>query len=496
MAKRYFVAHDLGTSSVKATLVEAVEGVARSVVRTYPLATDPSGKAEQNAMDWWNVFCEANRSLMDGIDPCEVEAVCISGQMMVCLPVRGRYPLCPAMIWADGRAQRESDELESAFAAGEYYRRVGMRASPNHSLAKWKRFRRLCPELYEKTDCFMSAKDFVNLQLTGRYVTDPEDAAFMHALELDSADWSEALLGAAGISPEKMPELLPVGTVLGGVLPEAAQACGLREGTPVVLGTGDGGAATLGSGAFQRGDAYTSLGTSSWVCVVTDRPTLDDQMRIAKIRYLSGFRDSGTMQSGGFSFSWLKNLLGRSYDEMAQMAMDVDVGADGVMFLPNLMGERAPFWDAKLRGAFAGLSASTGAAQLCRAVPEGVAMQLDLILQIIMQTNHPLEIQSMRLVGGGAGSPLWRRILADVFDLPIVTTDAAGHAGALGIAVIAGVAVGVFDNYAAVENFHHHIMTTEPVAENAARYHELKKIFLEAREALVPVDHHISRQLV
>lgn len=496
MGKRYFIAHDMGTSSVKATLVEAHDGVIKSLVRTYPLQTDASGRAEQNALDWWDAFCETNRSLIEGIAPDQIEAVSISGQMMVCLPVHGMQPLCPAMIWADTRAQAESEQLERAFAPGEYYRRVGMRPSPNHSLAKWLRFRQLHPDLYEKTDCFLSVKDFINLHLTGRYATDPEDAAFMHAIELEGMDWSAALLHAAGIAREKMPELLPVGTVLGGVLPEAAVQCGLRVGTPVVLGTGDGGAATLGSGAFKRGDAYTSLGTSSWVCVVTHQPTLDAQMRIAKIRYLDGYRDSGTMQSGGYSFSWLRQLLNRSYDEMSAMALIVGVGSNGVMFLPNLMGERAPFWDARLKGSFVGLNASVGAAELCRAVPEGVSMQLDMILNIILQTNHPLDVQKMNLVGGGADSPMWRRILADVFGLTVVTSDAAGHAGALGIAVIAGVAVGVFDDYSAVQRFHHHITETKPVEENVFRYQALKRIFSEARQALVPVDHHISRWMV
>lgn len=496
MVKHYFVAHDLGTSSIKATLVEAGAGVVRSLTCAYPLSSDPSGRAEQDAQDWWNAFCQANRSLLDGVDPAEVEAVSLSGQMMVCLPVQGSKPLCPAMIWADSRAQQESEALEKAFLPGEYYRRVGMRPSPNHSLAKWKRFREMFPELYAHTDCFLSAKDFINLKLTGRYATDPEDAAFMHALELDGNDWSKVLLDAAGIDRAKMPVLLPVGTVLGGVLEQAAKECGLRAGTPVVMGTGDGGAATLGSGTFQRGDCYISLGTSSWVCAVTNQPVLDPQMRIAKIRYLDGFRDSGTMQSGGFSFSWLKNLLNRSYDEMAEMALGVQPGSDGVLFLPNLMGERAPFWDAQLKGAFAGLSTSTGAAQLCRSVPEGVAMQLDLILSIILETNAPLNVQKIRLVGGGADSPMWRGILADVLGLPIVTTDAAGHAGALGIAVIAGKATGIFDGYGEVLRFHHHEHVTQPVTENAVRYQQLKKLFLSARQALMPVDHDISRQFV
>ena len=246
MSKRYFAAFDLGTSSVKATLVEAQEGVMRSLTRAYPLMTDAAGKAEQNAADWWKAFCQASRSLLDGVEPAEVEAVSLSGQMMVCLPVRGSEPLCPAMIWADGRAQQEANELEKAFKPGEYYRRVGMRPSPNHSLPKLKRFRQLHPELYEQTDCFLSAKDYINLKLTGRYATDPEDAAFMHALELKGADWSEDLLAAAGIDRMKMPELLPVGAILGGVLPEAARECGLRSGTPVVLGTGDGGGSNPG----------------------------------------------------------------------------------------------------------------------------------------------------------------------------------------------------------------------------------------------------------
>ncbi len=496
MKKRYFLAHDLGTSSVKATLVEAREGVVRSLTKSYPLHTDANGMAEQSTSDWWHAFCEANLALMEGVDQNLIEAVSISGQMMVCLPVKGKEALAPAQIWADHRAQAESEQLEKAFAPGEYYRRVGMRPSPNHSLAKWMRFKHLHPGLYEQTECFLSAKDYLNLLLTGRYATDPEDAAFMHGTELDGEGWSTALLHAAGIDAAKLPPILPVGTVLGGVLPDVAKCCGLRAGTPVVLGTGDGGAATLGGGSFRRGDAYTSLGTSSWVCAITNQPTTDSQMRIAKVRYLDGYRDSGTMQAGGFSFQWLKSLLGRSYDEMAAMAMETPPGTEGVIFLPNLMGERAPFWDNRMRGSFVGLSAATEARHLCRAVPEGVAVQLDMILQAILETNHPLEIGQMRLVGGGADSPMWRRILADVFALPIITTDASAHAGALGIAVIAGKAVGVFDTYDVIEHFHKHVMTTEPVEENVKKYQEIKKIFSQARQALTPVDHRIAQNIV
>ncbi len=491
MNKKIIAAYDLGTSSVKATLVSMDQGVLLSINRSYPLYTDNSGKAEQDPEAWWQAFCQVTREMLTGIKKEDIAALCVSGQMMVCLPLEKGKPLQKAAIWADSRAGAQSRRLVEKVGAGEYYRLTGMRPSPNYSLPKWMRFKEEEPSLYERADCFLSAKDYIDFRLTGKSVTDEEDAAFTQAAELESGKWSPLLLSAAGIDLEKLPPILPCGTVLGEVKEDAAEECGLACGTYVVLGTGDGGAATLGSGAFRKGDTYISLGTSSWVCTVTDLAEPDPSMSVSKIRYLGGFRDSGTMQSGGYSFSWLKRVLGLSYDEMNTLALDAGPGAGGVLFLPNLMGERAPFWDPDIRGSFLGLSSATEKDQLCRAVPEGVAMQLDRIRQIILAANPGIRSDRITLVGGGADSLLWRRVIADVTGLNVITTQMSSHAGALGIAVIAAKAVGLAFNYDEVLRFHTGKTVTEPDERANAQYKELKEIFLEARSALTKTDHRL-----
>ena len=491
MEKKIIAAYDLGTSSVKATLVDVEKGVLASLDRSYPLDTDGTGKAEQDADDWWRAFCDATQALLADTEPEKIAAVCVSGQMMVCLPTERGLPLRPAMIWADKRAEKQSAKLESCLPEGTHYRLVGMRPTANYSLPKWMRFREEEPALYERTDCFLGAKDYIDYRLTGVIATDEEEAAFTQAVELKSGNWSRELLQAAEISMEKLPSILKCGTILGEVTDTASKECGLKAGTIVVLGTGDGGAATLGSGTFRTGDSYISLGTSSWVCTVTNRSDLDPGMSVSKIRYLGGFRDSGTMQSGGYSLSWLRQTLGLPYERINEMALGIEPGAGGLLFLPNLMGERAPFWDPELRGSFVGLDSSMNAAHLCRAVPEGVAMQLDFIHRIILRANPGLRVEKMRLVGGGANSQLWRKVLADVIGLPVVTTDMSFHAGALGIAVIAGKACGLLDGYDDVLRYHRKTLVTEPDAAEHRKYEELREIFLEARSCLTNVDHRL-----
>lgn len=490
--KKIVIAYDLGTSSVKATLVDLEHGVLASLNRSYPLHTDGTGKAEQDAEDWWKAFCDATTALLTGREANEICAVCVSGQMMVCLPTEKGRPLTPAMIWADRRAEKQSARLGTSLSREKYYHLVGMRPTCNYSLPKWMRFREEQPALYDRTDCFLSAKDYINYRLTGIAATDEEDAAFTQAAELKSGKWSHTLLQMAEIDVEKLPPVLKCGTILGEVTDRAAAECGLKAGTAVVLGTGDGGAATLGSGTFRTGDSYISLGTSSWVCTVTNQPELDPEMSVSKIRYLDGFRDSGTMQSGGYSFSWLHQILGLSYDRMNEMALGVGPGAGGLLFFPNLMGERAPFWDPDLRGSFVGIDSSMHAGHFCRAVPEGVAMQLDLIHRIILRANPGLQVQKITLVGGGADSLLWRQVIADVMGLPIVTTDMSSHAGALGIAVIAGKACGLLRGLDEVMRYHQNIQVTEPEPAAHRKYEELREIFLEARHSLINVDHKLS----
>lgn len=489
---RFIVTHDLGTSCDKATLFDIDSGVLRTTMSAYPLDTGEDGHAQQRAEDWYGAFCAANRELLEGIDPQSVRGVCISGQLMVCLALHGDEPLGSAMIWADRRAEQEKQRIAGVIGEQRFYELVGMRASANYSLPKWAYFMAHEPQKAADITCFLGAKDYINLKLTGVLATDYEEAAFMHAIELGQEDWSEELLQAAGVEKRLLPGLQTAGSFIGCVTEKAAKESGLPEGLPVIMGMGDGGAATLGAGAFRTGDAYTSLGTSSWVCAVTNSLTRDKTMAVSKIRYLGGYRESGTMQAGGYSLSWLKGILGKSYEAMNEAALRTPAGSEGMLFLPNLLGERAPFWDTQLRGAFVGMTGSMGAGHFCRAVHEGVGLQLRMILDRILAANPGLPVRQMRLVGGGAAGPLWRQVLADVYALPIVTTDTDIHAGAIGTAMLAAKGIGLIDDYSEIERYHHEVTTTQPIPENVRIYERMLSRFEMARECLTAVDHAIG----
>lgn len=501
--KGYFLAHDIGTSCDKAVLVDTEGKVFRTVSQGYPIHFGQQ-RAEQDPEDWWHAFCVSTRKLLVEVRPEQILAVAVSGQMMACLPVdsEGRA-LRPAMIWADARAALQLEEIVAQVGVEKYYRTIGMRPSENYALSKMRWFRQQEPHLYEKTFCFLAAKDYVNHRLAGVFATDREDAAYMHAYDIAARDWSDLLLQAAGIERDKMPPIREQATVLGVTGREQQLQTGLAPGTPVILCAGDGDMATLGAGVVEVGDAYTSVGTSSWVSVLTGSQRMDDRQRIAKADCFGLWRDSGTMQAGGFSYSWFRKLLGGgnpgteatvSYARLEAEAEASPPGAGGMLYLPYLMGERSPWWDNRLRGAFLGLRSDTERGDMVRAVLEGVALNLGLIYDAIRETVPEVQPQRMRLIGGGGKSRLWRQIFADVYGLPVVQTNVSEEAGALGCAVLAGVALGLYRDRSVIRKFETIQNVIEPDPQRTVFYQDLREIFARAAEAVAPVSHQLGRK--
>lgn len=502
---RYLLSHDIGTSADKATLFTLDGQIVKSALSPYPVHYFNGNWAEQDAMDWWRAFCRGNRAVLEGVDPSEVAALSVSGQMMGCLPVdREGNPLRNVIIWTDGRAENETELLKSKVRLESFYNIVGIRPSPNFTVEKVMWLMSHEPDVYEKAHCFLSSKDFINLRLTGVFATDPSDAGYTHAYDFYGRCWSDIILGAAGADREKFPQVLEAGTLLGGVLPGIAEEAGLAPGTPVVEGVGDGRAACLGTGVLEPGDAYICLGTSSWVSRVTTSPAIDPLCRIQKGAFAQNtYNDGGTMQAGGLSMNWLKSQLalheqdtaaregGSPYDGINRLAESSPAGAGGVLFLPYLMGERAPLWDMGAKGAFLGLKGETTRGDIFRSVMEGVAMNLAIIYHIMRDISE--EFSTMRIVGGGSKSALWRQIFADCFDMPIVKTNISDEAGSLGTAVVAGVGVGVYGSLAVVKEFHRVESISEPIPENVERYRSLQPIFEDAYLSLREINHRLGK---
>ena len=310
------VAHDIGTTGNKASLHDDSGRLVAATTAHYETRYEANGVVEQNPDDWWNAFCRATRTLLEqtGVRPEDVEVVGVSGQMMGAVFLDSAWaPVRPAIIWADTRSQEQCATLIERIGQEAAYRQLGHRLNPTYSITKVMWVRDHEPDVFSRTSTVCNAKDFVAYQLTGVLVTDPSDASSTNAFDQQTGTWSAQVLDVAGIAPALMPTIVPSTTVIGTVTRRAAEATGLVEGTPVVIGGGDGPIAAAGVGIVEPTDgAYAYLGSSSWISLASDKPLLDlPLMRTMTFNHvLSGrYVPTATMQSGGGSLHWVADLL-------------------------------------------------------------------------------------------------------------------------------------------------------------------------------------------
>jgi xylulokinase len=496
------LAHDFGTTGDKACLYSNEGELLGATTVEYPTNYGKGGRVEQDPERWWEAVAEATRRLFEetSATASRVDSISFSGQMMgaVFLDGEGR-PLRPAIIWADTRSQEQTDRLLGRVGMERGYEITGHRLNPTYSLEKIMWVRDNEPDAFEKTRKVLLAKDYVAYRLAGRLATDPSDASSTNAYDQRTGEWSGEILEAAEIDAGLLPDVVPSTTVLGGVTKEAAARSGLVEGTPVVMGGGDGPMAALGAGVASPEDgAYAYLGSSSWVSLSSEKPLLDPSMRTMTFDHVipRRFVPTGTMQAGGASMEWIADLLtpGRAedrYDTLVAAAGKVEAADEGLIFLPYLLGERSPYWNPLARGSFVGLSKHHGPAHVTRAVMEGVAMNLKICLDAFEEQDH--DIGEVDAIGGGARSDVWLQIFADVWGKPVNRRSLVDEANALGAAVVAGVGVGLFDDFGVASGLSHVERTFEPDPGRNERYRARHEQFLEAYERLEPVFDGLQR---
>lgn len=489
MSAAYILAHDLGTSGNKATLFDAAGRLVDSAFAPYTTQIPAPNWAEQDPQTWWDAVCTTSQKLIasSGISATEIAAVGFSGMMMGCLPVDAQgAPLRSCIIWADQRAQAEAALVAARCGADEVYQRCGHRTSPAYVAPKILWVRQHQPDIYARAAKFLTPKDYIVQRLTGEFATDYSDASGTLLFDLTARRWHQPFLDALGLAVDQLPTPHPSTTVVGHVTPRAALACGLAPGTPVVIGGGDGSCASVGAGVIEPGSAYCVIGTSAWISVSTLAPVPDPQQRTMTFHHVhpQRYAPMGVQQMAGGARTWAWKALADGDLDLDAAAATVAPGADGLLFLPYLMGERSPWWNPQARGAFIGLSMPHEKSHMARAVLEGVAFGLRQILDSVRE--HVPTIDAIRLIGGGGKSQLWPQILADVFGLPIHLLELKGEATSWGAAVAAGVGVGLYDWSIAAERSQV-IQEIAPNAANRQRYEELLSIFTESYLALAPV---------
>jgi xylulokinase len=475
--RQLILAHDLGTSGDKASLHEADGRLMAAHVAGYAVDFGAGGKAEQDPGDWWDAFCSSTRALLaeTGTAPGEVACVAMSGQMMGAVLVGADdVALRPAVIWADTRAKGEARHLAEAVGAERGYRLLGHPIDPTCSLPKLMWLREHDPDAWARTTGVLLAKDYVTLQLTGRRSIDPSDASGTNAYDQVAGTWSDELLDVAGIDRALLPEILPSASVVGGVTAAAARRTGLREGTPVVVGGADGCTSALGVGLVASDStAVATLGTSAWIQVAVDAPVRDPGLRVVTFDHVipGHFVPLGAMQQAGAALEWFASTVGAGdrdgMRELVARASEVEAAHEGLFFLPYLMGERAPIWDADVRGVFVGLSRHHRGEHLARAVLEGVAFNLYGTFRALAETVRPIE--AIDAVGGGARSDQWLRIMADTWGVPVRRRTIVDEANSLGAAVVGGMAVGLIDRWDAARSLSEVEATFEPDADRHRR---------------------------
>ena len=502
---QYLLAHDLGTSGNKATLFDADGRMIASRTCAYETNFFNNNWAEQDPADWWRAVCQSSRALLADIPAGNVAAVALSGQMMGCLPVdaAGR-PLRPSIIYCDQRATAEADLLGEAIGPEAFYAIVGHRISASYSIEKLMWLKANEPDVYASTAHMLNAKDYVNLKLTGQVATDFSDASGTNAFDLNTFEWSEPILDAAGVDAAMFPQLRPSTDVLGAVTPEAAKETGLKEGTPVALGGGDGSCAAVGVGCIAPGMAYGYVGSSSWIALASNKPIVDEQMRTMNWAHVvPGYlHPAGTMQTAGAAYQWVRNEICHAeiaeadakgisaYELIDEKIARSAPGANGLVFLPYLLGERTPRWNPNARGALVGLTLAHTRADVLRAVLEGVTYNLCIIADIF---RKHVPFDTLTVIGGGAKSPVWRQMMADVYGCRVQKLSVLEEATSMGAAVAGGVAVGLFDDFNVVERFIAIDEVHQPDPEAAGQYQKMKPIFENCYHALVDVYEQLAR---
>ncbi len=504
----HIIAHDLGTTGNKATLYDRDGRLVGSVFYGYETEYAHTGWAEQNPENWWLAVCRSTRDLLaqTGVSKTGVACITFSGQMMgaVALDSEAR-PLRNAIIWADTRALAQEKWIGERVSFEEMYRISGHRLSPSYSLAKILWIRDNQPAIYHATHKFVHAKDAIVARLTGAFVTDPSDASGMNLYDLSSGSWSTRILEAVGLPIEKLPEIRPSSAVVGTVRAEVADEVGVAAGTPVVIGGGDGACATAGAGVIREGSAYNYLGSSAWIALATPAPIFDPDYRTFTFAHVipGMFMPTGTMQTAGASYQWTRDQLAGAEKQVAQalgisayelMNMEIDTikpGAEGLFYLPYLLGERSPRWNPHARGAFVGLTIRHTRTHMFRAVLEGVTMNLRVILDAFR--NQGRHIDAMRVIGGGARGRMWNQIMADLYGIPIQRLSILEEATSMGAALVGGVGVGIYSDWSMIEQMNAIAEVITPEAEARTAYDQIYPVFNAIYEALVPVYDQIAQ---
>jgi len=494
---------DIGTSGTKTLICDEDGAVLATAMAEHPIFSPKPGWSEQAPEDWWQATILATKAVLKKakVKSADISAIGLSGQMHGSVFLGdGPKALRPALLWNDQRTALQCAEITSK--AGGRDRLIDMVGNPaltGFTAPKILWVRENEPKIYEKTKHILLPKDYIRYRMTAEYATEVGDASGTLLLDVANRRWSDELLSILGIDKALLPSTLEESHVVTGKLTSAAaELLGLKEGTPVVGGSGDQPAGAVGNGIVSAGVVSATLGTSGVMFAHSDSPVKDPQGRVHTMCHAVAGKWCvfGCMLSAGGSFQWFRNQLAGAevaeakkkgmdpYELLIEQADSAPAGSEGLFFMPYLTGERCPHPDPNARGGWVGLTARSTRATMIRSLLEGVTYGMRDALEIMKSMNIP--VSQVRASGGGARSVFWRQLQADVYQQPVVITNAS-EGPAYGVAILAGVGTGVWDSVEqACKSAIKQVEKVAPKAKTAAVYDRhyavYRKLYFDLKE--------------
>jgi xylulokinase len=447
---------DIGTTGLKAALLDGHGKVLAEAAREHATSHPFSGWAEQDPEMWWKALRSTVREIISkaGIDGRPLTGISISSMapVVIALDASGR-PLLPGMIWADKRAEAESEWLRTTIGEARINQITANHINSFYAAPKclWLKHNR--PDIFARTQKFVMANGYINFRLTGRLTIDHSHLPLLLLSEAKNLTWSKELFEAMDLPCVKFPEIRSCLDVIGEVTKEAAAELGISAGTPVLAGTVDTVAALIGMGIIASGQAFVSMGTGSNVGTCLASPAFAQPLVFLPHAVPGLWLATGVMTSTGASLKWFRNTFCKDeqeearqdgtdvYDKLTNLAAQAPTGCTGVIFLPYLMGEQSPIWDDDARGVFMGLAPTTSRGDLVRAVMEGCAFGIRQNFEVFRRAGW--EVGEVRIQGGAAKNALWIQIISDVVGRSVLVPPVSASAP-VGNAILVGIATGVF----------------------------------------------------
>ena len=485
----YYIGIDLGTSAVKLLMMDEKGHIAKIVNKEYPIEFPHPGWSQQNPEDWYEKSVEGLKELTADIDPKQVAGISFGGQMHGLVILDGKDQVIrPAILWNDGRTVKETDYLNHVIGKDKLSEYTANIAFAGFTAPKLLWVKANEPENFARIKKIMLPKDYLAYRLTGTFCTDLSDASGMLLLDVKNRRWAPEMLRICGITEEQLPRLYESYECVGTVKKEIADELGFGSSVKVAAGAGDNAAAAVGTGTVGDGRCNISLGTSGTIFISSDKFGVDPNNALHSFCHADRhYHLMGCMLSAASCNKWWMDEIIGTKDYAGEQKQIEKLGENHVFFLPYLMGERSPLNDALARAAFIGMTMDTTRADMTQAVLEGVAFGMRQCYDVAVSLG--IRIDRTKIVGGGAKSPLWRKIVANVLGIK-VDVPACEEGPSMGGAMLAMVACGVYkDVESAAAAIVRVVDTVEPDPELVARYQDRYREFIRIYPAMKPLFH-------